>query len=369
MTENFEQYQLNVIPLREYSSLSSDWLFLEQKSEASFFLSWSWVGTWLECYSHEVDVLRVTLGDDIVGLCLLTKSVFTQWQRFTSNRLHFHQTGSAELDQVWIEYNGVLCATDHDCNIHALVMPFLVKHYPDWDELVVGAVSRAIAETLQKSSGLSRLDLWYSPSYGVDLKNLNTKNIDFLESLSRNSRYQIRRSLRMYERQGGIRLKFAENEAEAQSFFHEIAPLHMEKWGEKAGESGFSNPAFMSFHNLIIKTAFPLNQVDVIKVFCGERVLGYLYNFLYRGRVYFYLSGLVSEQDSKLKPGLCAHTLLIQHYMENGYDFYDFMGGKDRYKSSLGQVHEELFQIALQKDCLKFKVEKILREVKRRFIS
>ena len=369
MTENFEQYQFSVRSLKEYPSLSSDWLSLEQKSEASFFLSWTWVGTWLDCYLPEVDILSVTLDDEIIGLCLLSKSVFSQWKRFTSKRLHFHQTGKPELDQIWTEYNGVLCATDHASEINALVMPFLIKHYSGWDELMLGAVSKNLAETLQKSSGLSRLDLWESPSYGVDLQDLKTKGLGFLESLSRNTRYQIRRSLKIYESQGGLRLQFAANETEAWSFFHEIAPLHMGRWGTKVGESGFSNPAFVAFHDLLIKRAFPLKQVDIIKVFCGARVLGYLYNFLYRGRVYFYLSGLVSEQDAKLKPGLCAHALAIQYYMNKGYKFYDFMGGDDRYKSSLGAAHEELYLITLQKDRLKFKIEAFLRGLKQHFGS
>jgi len=369
MTEDFEQYQFNVVPLKDYSSLSSDWAALEKKSETSFFLSWTWIGTWLESYSPEVDVLSVTLGDKVVALCLLSKCVYSHWKRFTSTRLHMHQTGNPELDQIWTEYNGVLCAIEHESNINALVMPFLIKHYPGWDELLVGAVSKKLALTLHKSSGLFRLDLWHSPSYGVDLIKLKTKKLDFLESLSRNSRYQIRRSLKMYESQGGIRLQFAVNQEEALSFFHEIAPFHMEKWGKNPGESGFSNPAFVSFHVLLIKRAFPLNQVDVIKIFCGDRILGYLYNLIYDGRVYFYLSGLVSEQDAKLKPGLCAHALSIQHYMNKGFDFYDFMGGKDRYKSSLGAVHEELYHIALQKDQVKFKIEAFLRGVKQHFAS
>lgn len=369
MTENIEQYQLSVIPFSEYSSLSSDWQLLEQKSDASFFLSWSWIGTWLECYSPKVDVLLVKLGDELVGLSLMSKSVFSHWKRFSSQRLHFHQTGSPELDQIWTEYNGVLCSAEHEHNVNALVMPFLIEYYPNWDELHLGAVTKKTAEALNAMSALSRIDLWHSFSYGVDLNKLKQDGVGFLESLSKNSRYQIRRSLKLYESQGGIQLKFASNLAEAQSFFQEVAPLHMERWGKEKGESGFSNPKFVSFHYSLIQRAFPLKQIDIIKVLNGERVLGFLYNFLYRGRVYFYLSGLISELDAKLKPGLCAHTLSIQHYMEKDFVLYDFMGGEDRYKSNLGSVHEELFLISLQKDRLKFTIEAFLRDIKQRFAS
>ena len=366
---NFEQYTLTTVPLSDYSRLADDWRLLETRAETSFFLSWSWVGTWLESYSPDVDVLSAYFKGELVALCLLCKSSFSSWKHFNSRRLHIHQTGDPKFDQIWTEYNGILCSVRHAFHVQPLVLPYLIERYSGWDELQVGAVTKDVAERLHVSSGLMRLNLWQSPSFGVDLEGLNTRKQTFLDSLSRNTRYQIRRSLKLYNEEGGVHLQFAQTESEAQLFFDEIAPLHLKKWGVKLGESGFANPEFVGFHRNLIRNAFRLKQVDIIKVYCGARVLGYLYNLLYRGRVYFYLSGLVSESDSKLKPGLCAHALSIQHYMDAGYHFYDFMGGQDRYKLSLGKAHEELFHISLQKPCLKFKVESFLRDVKQHFES
>lgn len=369
--ENFEQYRLRIVSLSEYSGsngsdLSEDWQLLEQSACTTFFLSWSWISAWLESYVPDADVLSVHYNGELVALSLLCRSTFSNWKRFTSRRLHINQTGDPELDQIWTEYNGILCSAVHETKVQLLLMSHLVDHYNGWDELQVGAVTKKLANTLHESSDLTRLDLWHSPSYGVDLNALKAEGGVFLDSLSRNTRYQIRRSLKLYATSGGVRLQFAQSEEDAQLFFTEIAPLHMNRWGEEPGESGFSNPAFIVFHQNLIREAFPLGQVDLIKIFCGERVLGYLYNYLYRGRVYFYLSGLVSENDAKLKPGLCAHSMAIQHYIGLDYSFYDFMGGDDRYKSSLGSVHEQLFQISLQKNHFKFKIESFLRKVKQR---
>lgn len=369
--ENFEQYHLRIVPLSEYSGsngsgLLEDWRILEESAHTTFFLSWSWIASWLESYAPDADVLCVRYNNELVGLSLLCKSTFSGWKRFTSRRLHINQTGNSELDQIWTEYNGILCSSAHETPVQLLLMSYLVDHYADWDELQIGAVTKTLANTLHESSDLTRLDLWHSPSYGVDLNVLRARHIDFLDSLSRNTRYQIRRSLKLYAISDAITLKFASSEEEALLFFNEIGPLHITRWGGGSGESGFANPHFISFHTSLISNAFKLKQIDLIKIQCGDRTLGYLYNFLYRGRVYFYLSGLVSENDAKLKPGLCAHSLAIQHYLDSGYCFYDLMGGNDRYKSSLGSVHEYLFQISLQKKHFKFKVESYLRKVKQR---
>ncbi len=366
---NIEQYDIRIVAHRDFECLAEKWQALEAHSNATFFLSWSWVSTWLASYSPNTDVFCVYHKGELVGLSLLCRSTFSSWKRFSSHRLHVNQTGDPALDQIWTEYNGLLCSLEHEEQILGLFLPYLVKYYTGWDELQLGAITKRLANTLHESSNLMRLDLWQSPSYGVDLEQLHAEENSFLGSLSRNTRYQIRRSLKLYDSEGGVRLQFADSKAEAQRFFEEIAPLHLAKWGSKPGESGFSNPAFVKFHQHLIDIGFPLKQVDVIKIFCGERVLGYLYNFLYKGRVYFYLSGLVSEQDAKLKPGLCSHAIAIQHYMDKGFIFYDFMGGQDRYKSSLGKAHEELYHISLQKPCLKFKMESFLREVKQHFSS
>jgi len=369
MTETVGRYQLRILPLKMCPDIGDDWNRLEEHCEASFFLSWSWISTWLSTYQPEVDVLKVYSGGALVALSLLSRSHFSQWKRFHSRRLHIHQTGDPAQDQIWTEYNGILACPEHESAIYAILLPYLLEYYPDWDELVIGAVSKKVAEQLAHSSNLKSLVLWQSPSYGVDLIKLKAEFPDYLSSLSRNTRYQIRRSFKLYEAEGGLSLHFAHDVEEALVFFKQAGPLHLEKWGAGQGESGYSNPEFIKFHENLIRRAFPLKQVDIIKVCCNSGVVGYLFNFLYRGQVYFYLSGLKSEADSKLKPGLCAHSLAIQHYMDEGYHFYDFMGGQDRYKASLGQEHEELFHIALQKNKLKFRIEAFLRGMKQSFKS
>jgi len=76
------------------------------------------------------------------------------------------------------------------------------------------------------------------------------------------------------------------------------------------------------------------------------------------------LSGLVSETDSALKPGLLGHSLCIQRYIDKGMDYYDFMGGEARYKQSLGTESIPIFQVSLQRDMIKFRLERSARLIK-----
>ena len=360
-------YTVTCVPLQDQRALERDWRELETRSHRSFFLSWTWIGTWLHTFKPECHVLRVELGGVLIALGLIVRSEFHQRFRFASSRIHLHQKGNAICDQIWTEYNGLLCQREFQESAIASAMHYLIKELPGWDELVLGAVTRQTAEQLERASGLARLDLWHTRTYGVDLKSIAEQKADYIDTLSKNTRYQIRRSLRLYEEtSGAVTLQFAHSLEDALQFFNDAAPLHLERWGAGLKQSGFANEKFVAFHRELIRRGWAEGQIDLIRVQSGTRVLGYFYNFCFQGIVYFYLSGLIGEVDGKFKPGLCGHALSINHYVRKGMVYYDFMGGEERYKSSLGQCKDELFQLSLQKDRAHFRVENFLRSVKHR---
>ena len=310
-------------------------------------------------------MLKVHQNQNQVALALMTRSRSSQWNRFPSSRIHIHQKGNEVCDQIWTEYNGLLVSDEHRTSAISAAMTYLQASFPDWDELVVGAVTKEEADILESTSALNRHDLWCCAVFGVDLQKVAENESGYLANLSKNTRYQIRRSLKLYEEStGAIQLLPAQDLSEALTYLEEVAHFHLARWGREIGESGFANPGFVKFHQNLIKESWGNQQIDFIKILSGDRVLGYFYNFLYRGTVYFYLSGLCPETDPKLKPGLSSHSLCIQNYADKGFKYYDFMGGDDRYKASLGEQQGELYQISLQRNRLKFKIENLLRKIK-----
>ena len=97
----------------------------------------------------------------------------------------------------------------------------------------------------------------------------------------------------------------------------------------------------------------------------GSRPVAYFYNYIYKGKVYFYLSGLEKIEKSILKPGLLGHSLSIERYLQRGLDYYDFMGGGERYKKSLAIKRLHLYKVTFQKNFYKFKLETLARKAKR----
>lgn len=359
-----DRYTVSCTPLVDVAELQRQWLDLEARAANTFFLSWSWMSTWLAAYEPEVDVLRIHRDRQIIGLALLVKTRVARRRILCSTGLFLHQLGDISKDQIWIEYNGFLTDARYHRAATASGLNYLMSEYAGWDELILGGLCDSEADYFSESTGLTRIELWQAPTYGVDLAKLRDTGQDYLSSLSRNTRYQIRRSTKGYHRQGPVKLEKAQCLGHALGWFEEMAPLHIKRWGSAPGASGFTNVHFTGFHRSLIQMAWPQRQIDIWKLTVGSRTIGFFYNFLYRGRVYFYLGGLVKESDSKLKPGLLGHSLCIEQYTDQGLQYYDFMGGHERYKESLGEIGPYLHKISLQKPQLKFRLEQWGRSIK-----
>ena len=93
-------------------------------------------------------------------------------------------------------------------------------------------------------------------------------------------------------------------------------------------------------------------------------VFAYIYNFIYRDQVFFYLSGIDYANSELSKPGVIAHALCIQHYIDSNKTCYDFLGGDSQYKRSLGSNSGTMSITAFQKHRTLFLVESVGRAVK-----
>jgi CelD/BcsL family acetyltransferase involved in cellulose biosynthesis len=347
-------------PLLCAGELQDDWQSLQARAQVTVFLSWQWIGQWLEAYTPDAQVLRVMQGQRLVGLGVLVASDERRHRIITSRSLRLHQTGQEEQDQIWIEYNGFLAEKGCEDKVALACLRHLGEQ-PGWDEFVIGAMDVQQARRFAQVSGLNERILWEAPCFGVDLSAIRESGTGYLDSLSKNTRYQINRSHRLYKQLGAVTLQWPNSVAEAQAMFADIGPLHLQRWGDGPGQSGFANGEFLRFHCSMIQNYWESGGVDLVVVKAGDQVITTFYNLLFDGVVYFYLGGVRTESDNRFKPGLLGHSLCIEEYARKGFRFYDFMGGDERYKMNLGRNHHQLVQVALQRRRLKFELENIAR--------
>lgn len=356
-------------PASAYAGLKADWQDLEHRAEPTVFLSWQWLGHWLATYKPAARVLKVTEGERIIGLGLLVETSERRHGVLKSHCLRLHQTGQRLQDQIWIEYNGFLSEKGQEDRVAAASLKYLCEELPEWDEFIVGAIDSKDADRYAQLTGLHKHIRWEAPCFGVDLDALRRGGVHYLDTLSRNTRYQINRCERRYQKRGQVQLQRPDSVQGALELFDRIGPRHLQRWGTGADQSGFANPEFVHFHRELIRTQWAEGGVDLVSLMAGNQEIASYYNLLHKGVVYFYLGGMETEADNRLKPGLLGHALCIEDYRHHGFHYYDFMGGDERYKANLGQLHRQLTQVSLQRGRFKLKLEDAARRTKQLWLK
>lgn len=354
--------------LADLAAMEAAWIALEARADCPFFLSWNWIGTWLRVTPGLVPlVLTVRDGPRIVGLAVFHPA--RQRRRMASSRaLFLHQTGDELTDIITIEYNNILCERGYAARILGGFIPFLKQArlpgapFDTWDEIHTAVVTGEFLP-IARQANLMTLELTHKPSWYVDLDAIRQTGRPFLESLSSNTRYQIRRALKLYAKSGPVNAVAAKTVDEALGYFKEMKPLHQKYWNDRGMPGGFSNAYFEAFHLALICDGFPRGTIEIVRISAGPKIIGVVYNFLYRGRVYSYQTGFAYEDDPKIKPGLVSHSLCIEQHLAAGASVYDFMGGDSQYKASLGVRGPDMMHFAFQRRTLARRTEAFMRYI------
>lgn len=351
-------------PWLSWPRLSHVWAELAAATpNSAFFLGREWVETWIEVFGAQLrpKIVLFLSGEEVVGICLV---VFRT--RFRGpvpvRRAYLNAAGEDEEDDTCSEYNRILCRPGYEAAVEAALGIWLAAE--DWDEFVANALSDELVLPPLETCGIIRQE---TSCYYVDLTASATTLDAFLGRLSRNTREQIRRSIRHYQEQGELRVQRAESVEQAESFLAELAALHQASWQSRGRRGMFASSRFFIFHKLLIAKAFAKGGIRLLRVCAGETTIAVLYLFVQAGKVMFYQSGLHRVTGNRLKPGLVAHALAVADCAAAGLREYDFLAGESQYKKSMSTASRRLVWLVFQRRGVKLAAISLLRQVRERF--
>lgn len=352
-------------PASDLDSVRQQWLDLERRAEGSWFQSWGWIGTWLASLPLEErpSILVGRCGDRVVALAALGRRTRWRFRCMPSRALFLNETGDPRYDALTIEYNGILAEHGLRAMVLTQALRFLQDRDRGWDELLLSGVTQGDLDSAA-SVGLRIHLMARQPCDYIDLGGVRAKGADYLGGLSRNSRYQIRRALRLYNERGQLVVTAAQTAEEARSFLIALKELHQANWNERGQPGAFANPYFETFHLALIRDRFAHGEIELLRIGVAGVPIGYLYNFMYAGHVYSYQSGFRYEANPAVKPGLVSHYLAIERHLAAGATVYDFMAGANQYKQSLSTDRAVMLWASARRDRLRFRLEESLRAVK-----
>ena len=335
---------------------------LGKAARTSIFLTAEWMQSWLDTYAHDFAGQWVCwhVGDEIVGGCLLLTHTKRKWL-FSLRSVYFNATGEARDRTPLAEFNDVLFVEQYRQEIAQDLTQLL--NLQAWDRLYFsgyepGGVLHALCNLVPSAHLKNKIE---AAAY-IDLDALN--GASFEKTLSANTRSQLKRCRRHYVEQfGTITIDRAETTQAALAYLNQLGILHNLRRASKGDVGAFESQVINKFHTRLIPYLFAAGHVDLLKIASGSLPIGYLYNFVRNGKVYFFQSGFNFYSDPKMKPGLLAHTIAIQYYLECGMKEYDFLAGDSQYKRSLAKQGRVLQWSVLYRENMRVRIMLALKKI------
>ena len=339
-------------PIEDADALAAEWRRLEAEADGSFFTSWDWIGAALALMPPAPQALRVSEAGETIALALL-------WPGRDGRMLSLNLAPGSRFASIYPEYNGLLSRPGREAEALQAALAAL-----DRQPFVGLRVDGAPAELARQAEAAGWLVSVRDRKLHFEVDLAAAREPGYLAGLSRNARQQIRRSLRAAERAGGIVLEAARGVDEALAWFGELERLHTAAWRERGNAGAFVEPFFRIFNQRLIMTAFEAGRIELVRARIGGMTAGYLYNFIYRGRVLYYQSGFDYKRFPTVRCGLVTHCLNIERHIGRGASVYDFLAGEQRYKSSLGRPAGELLWFVLLRPTWQNRLTERLRRAK-----
>jgi len=329
-------------------------------NNSNVFLDWFWIGPWLKQVSHltptkieiYVDTKLVAMG----FICFHTRRI----AGLPIRQGYLNRTGKEEFDQIWIEFNDLLVSEENAAGATQALLGWC--HSQRVDEWII-ALTEHTNTWIEYPHFAHSIDT--VEGYSVNLQPGFSHIDNYLRSISSNARSKIRRAHRYISETYGEVVINVQNEKIEEQDLANLMVLHKRRWSHTLSGSGFTNPHFVSFHKTLLTQPSAHSRVEILCFKAGNKLLGYLYNFITEKKVSFYLSAIdYFDDNNRFQPGLVMHSMAICHYAQKEMLTYDFMGGDNQYKRSLATEKYQLSFIKLHTISFKYYLLQTLRKLK-----
>lgn len=350
--------------------LERDWTALAEGHGVSPFSSWAWVSTWLRNLPPGVAprVFRASDQNGVLALGLLASAPERGIGRlFGRHSLLLQETGDAMLDEITIEYAGLLVRD----NLHVEAYRALFRHVArlphDWRRLRIGTTAQATAIAAAIPAGMEAHSTLARPCYNVELAQLRAAEGGYLHVLGRKARGALRQTLRAYDAIGPLSAEVAADTGTALAWFDQLEALHTRYWQSRGKAGCFASPFFGRFHRELIANPANHGLVRITRVTAGDVLVGYLYNLLWNDVVYYYNGGLnygaLPRHD---RPGIASLYAAIGHAAAEGHAGFDFLAGEQEYKRRLATGSRAMHSVDVRRAGARTALEKLLARTGRR---
>lgn len=155
---------------------------------------------------------------------------------------------------------------------------------------------------------------------------------DYLRSLTKNQRKNLRRDFKALETTGGFEIRRATATGDIDTAFDTLTDLHRRRWSDGGAVSA---AGFAPFLRMATQALYDRGQAEIITLYHGDRAVASDLYLLGNGGAYCYMTGM-DPAAAELAPGRLINANSILEAFQRGWHFLDFLRGDEPYKARLG---------------------------------
>lgn len=313
---------------------------LSQSRSDSIFLTWEWVFNWWQVYGQRKELCVLVLRDqngDIIAIAPFYVRKEKVLKSFSTHEVRFLGTG----EDVSPDYLDLIIMKDREEEAIDAFMKYISRK-DGWDvlnltDMLSTSISYAI---LKKAASDNGLIVERSECASCPYIQLPSSWDEYIEGLSTNMRYNVRRRMRNLEKNFKTRYFIWQDIEGLQNAMERLAFLHNKRWEEKSSIHSFSSKEYNAFHQAVAKEFVPKGWLQLSCLELDGEIVGILYDYRYKNKIYYYQGGF-DPSFYKYSLGLVLRAYVIQKAIEDGIKEIDLLkGGYDhKYKWTESDRH------------------------------
>jgi len=323
-------------------ALKPEWNQLVQRSyHDNLFLTWEWQTTW---WKHlgvgSLLLLGFRAEDDgrLVGIAPLF-----QTQTADGNQI-LYLIGCRDVS----DYLDLIVEAGQEEVVYRALLDYLEGDAPEWDLLDFCNIPDN-SHTFVKLRELAEARGYQTLVEVEDVCPIITLPAswdDYLMTLDKKQRHEVRRKLRKADREADTRFLIVGPQHDLRAEMQSFIELHQLSAPDK---DEFMDPTMQAFFFEVAEALQARGWLQLAFVQMNDQKAAALLNFDYSGRILVYNSGYDPNQFWQLSPGIIVTARCIEHAIVSGRSEFDFLRGDEVYKYRFGAQDNEIRRLLVAK--------------------
>lgn len=163
---------------------------------------------------------------------------------------------------------------------------------------------------------------------------------EYVRSLGKNMREQIKRYPKRLEKEFQVEYQLADNPSAVQNALTDLFKLHGARWRQRGQTGVLATARRQKFHRAVCAAFFEKNHLRLWTLRCNGAPACVLLNYVYGGKYYFFIGGF-DPNLMRWSVGTCLFAQVFKSAIEEGAREFDFLRGEEEYKYRYGATNRD----------------------------